>query len=379
MKDITLIKKQEQKPISQRIFLKIKIKNLSSKCTKPYCERFVHNISNFDEDNILTEKSILREVNHSRNFHFGKEKNNSSFEQQKKLINQDLSEFNINTKLITKTLKTGLTKSELNDAKKDLNFYLPDVRLKNLKLFRNESLSSVLNSEEAKNSGEKNDESDFYINDNNNITGEKILNLETEKISSRLSQNRDEASIEAKLKRFNNKIKSGIMLNKEREMQLKKIRDNRTKNMFNIERQAVKEVKEYININGFGYGKYFDKKNNANLNLNDINSINNDKSTSISRNKRVEGDSKISKSEFLNKIPVKLPKIISRNMNTEKRDIRDNKRGKSVDKKDSRLKETKYIELIKNKIKEKKNEENYINRMNQKIKLIYLSKMSNNQ
>ena len=366
MKDNSLIKKQEKKPISQRIILKVKIKNLSSNCTKPRCERFYHNISKINEDNLFSEKSVLREIKHSRNFHFGNEQNNNSFEKQKKILSQDLSEFDLNTKLVTKTLKSGLTKTELNDAKKDLNYYLPDVRLKNLKLFKNESLSALLNAEEAKNNFEK----DIEDNDENkDIFGEKILNLKTEKSSALLSRNEDDPDFEEKLKLFKKRVSSGIMINKEREMKLKKIKDNLCKDMNNLHNEAIKEVKEYLNKNGYGYGIYFQKNKNINLNdinLNNINLINNNKYENNTRNKKID---------FSNKAPVKLPRIITKSMNIEENiDAKNNNREKSGDKRTPRRKKKRFTELKKMKIKEKKNEQNLINEMNQQIKLIYLSK-----
>ena len=376
MKDTSLIKKQEQTPISQRIFLRIKIKNLSSKCTKPQCERYINSVSKIDEDNLFSTRLLLREVNYSRNFHFGKEPSNNSFDKQKKLLNQDLSEFNINKQLVTKTLKTGLTKSELNDAKKDLNYYLPDLRLKNLKLFKNESLSTLLNSEETKNNIEKNNVNNN--NENKDINGERVLHLTTEDSKESLSQNGSEADIEKKLKKFNKKVKCEIMLNKERELKLKEIRDNRTRNMFNLRKEAIKDVKKYIDKNGYGYGKYVDKNNN--LNLNDINMINNNKYAISSRNQTIEGNPKSNKSSLLNKNCLKLPKINNRNINIEvSNGARTSIRKKSDDKKNSREKEKMYMELKKIKIQEKTNEQSLINKMSHKIKLIYFSKMSKNQ
>ena len=252
--------------IKIRRLLKVKLKKITNKIIKPYCNKYITKLRYLRNARLNNPYLIEKIINQSIHYPYG-QSNTFSFSNTKRSTN--LSNFDMNCEKLDKALKMELTKPEVQAIRNESLYFFPNYKIRNkIKILKESSLTSHIKEE--------------------NITKNSLPNELIEKsIKYKLIEKTTSDEIK-KLKEINNQIKFGILNLKNEEIK-KNLINERNKNIVNIlNKQARKEVTSFMNnvdnhsiINRKNKKIYLDECTQVNREINNENHENKEKYNKI--------------------------------------------------------------------------------------------------
>ena len=226
--------------------IRLRLIKLTNDYFKPRCEHYINNIRSFNLK--ITEYSgENKTLDYSKNFHFGKVKNNLVYL-------TDLSPYKIDIIPFIKNLKNKFTKEEIEIIKKDKEYYLTNELLnENISMFNIPPLYQIITKEEEdEKKGAKVFHNLNYFNKRRRNSIMNINNLIQKKTSEDNNKDNKEKILKLGNKSENNNIKSNFinLIQKGIKKELKKKYDNnifKKENILSvIERESENEVRQFL-------------------------------------------------------------------------------------------------------------------------------------